>query len=574
MNLKKNNVFTLHKKEYKLSETIGEGGAGTVWLAKSYGEKYAVKYLKKTEGKNLERFKNEIAFCEKSHHENIINIIGTVENDEHIYYVMPYYSSTFRDIISNTDMSINKRFYFIQKLSQAIKYIHEQKIIHRDIKPENILIEGDKLVLADFGIAHFSDSTLTKNGDLLANRNYLAPEQKLKKVTREVTSAADIFALGSIINECFTQENPAGSLFKRISDVYPILSPLDELVYSMMKQNPLERPTINEVVLELKLIFGELNESLEDIKESITPSFDVDLNEKILELILDQASEDILTAEYFFKSDIDINKYNHNYHMNIGYTVDGFMLNMYFQQFLYKECKHKFRYESNVYQNGDKYTPLNLEDDKKHIELYAQLKIILAEHPVNMKFDLSGEILKLFSSCCDYHCKEILNSISSPSVKKMLEDLSDAPIIYIVILLKNELTKNKDQINKLYLRNHISINWDRTRNFEISSDNINLFKPQNKEEEIILLEFQNQWNIVFSKTDTNQFSIKFETYSEYLKFKDYSLNLSKSHYIFEGDVLDLIRIKREYNSVIELESLHSFDITNTLSKILGLRHDF
>lgn len=125
-----------------------------------------MKHLKKPEGKNLERFKNEIAFCKKTHHENIINIIDVVENDEHIYYVMPYYSSTFRDIISNKDMAINKRFYFIQKLSQAIKYIHEQKIIHRDIKPENILIEGDKLVLADFGIAHFSDSTLTQKMEI------------------------------------------------------------------------------------------------------------------------------------------------------------------------------------------------------------------------------------------------------------------------------------------------------------------------------------------------------------------------------------------------------------------------
>lgn len=342
----------------------------------------------------------------------------------------------------------------------------------------------------------------------------------------------------------------------------------------MMKQNPLERPTINEVVLELKLIFGELNESLEDIKESITPNSDMNLDKKILQLILDRASEDILTAEYIFKSDIDINNYNHNYHMNISYTVDDFILNIYFQQFLYKKCKHTFRYESNVYSNEDTYTPLNLKDDKNHIELYTQLKVILAEYPVSRQFDLSGEILKLFSSCCDYHCKEILQSISSPDLKETLEDLRDAPIIYIVIHLKNELTKNKKQFNNLSFRDYFFINWDRTRNFEINNDNLNLFKPQNeKEVEQILLEFQKQWNIVFSKTDNNQFSIKFEAYSEYLKFRDCSLTLSKPYHIFEGDVLDLIRTKREYDGVVELESFDSFDIKNTLSKILGLRDD-
>lgn len=85
--------------------------------------------------------------------------------------------------------------------------------MHRDIKPKNVLINPDtrRLVLADFGIAHFKDSSLTKNGDLLANRNYLAPEQMRRNNTLAIGKPADVFALGLVINEMFTKQNAGGT---------------------------------------------------------------------------------------------------------------------------------------------------------------------------------------------------------------------------------------------------------------------------------------------------------------------------------------------------------------------------
>lgn len=88
------------------------------------------------------------------------------------------------------------------------------------------MIKGSDLVLADFGISHFKVYGITKDGELLANRNYIAPEQKLKNNATKISLAADIYALRLIINECFTKHNPAGSKFKLIADTYPLLSEL------------------------------------------------------------------------------------------------------------------------------------------------------------------------------------------------------------------------------------------------------------------------------------------------------------------------------------------------------------
>lgn len=569
----KNMEIFLNDKNYRLCEVIGGGGNACVWMAVVEGEsiEYAVKFLiEDKDSKKIERFNREIKFCEENAHKNIVHIFGHGCFENRLYYIMPKYTKTLRDVIVTENNPINLLDYILQ-LCEGIKFAHDRKIIHRDIKPENILVnESGNLVLADFGIAHFDDTKLTITKDWLGNKGYAAPEQLIYGNIKNVNVACDIYAVGTIINELFTKEKPSGSQFVTISDVKPTLYPLDRLIYQCRSQNPEERPSIDEIILEIRLIKGKLQDSLEKIQKELRFEEDINLSHELVSKIVEKASEDILAAKFIFENATieELNNYNCNYHMGIHYRIDTTLRNVYFQKILYNLCLRKFNIEAISYENGYKYTPLNLNivDDQRR---YKSLKEILEINQPDCQFeDLSGIILKLFSSCCDYHCDEILKDIQL--IKQKVEDLEDAPIFYIMYKLRQEFSK-KDA-RKINLQDHIFINWNETRYQASDCDSLyisNTFKGVE-----ILMKFQKEWGVVYSKMDSQHYSVKFESKDRYNEFRDFALNIAKPYYEFEGDVLDLIKVKQEYYGVVELFPLDLFEITNVLAKILGKRNDY
>ena len=349
----KNKTFKIESKPYKFIRHIADGGNAAVWEAESENKKYAIKVLKdeKDEGKK-ERFKNEIKFCKENRHNNLVHIYASGEINNNLCYVMPFYDCNLSSIMEK-DISVESRFDYIFQICNALKFLHDNNVIHRDLKPENILIKYNNLVLADLGIAHFEDTAITKNNDLLANRGYAAPEQKIKGLSRNITTAVDIYSLGLIINEIFTSSKPEGSNYTLISDIYPWLIDIDKVVEKCLEQNPIDRPSIKEVLLELKLKFNELKEELNLIKVNLMYDLEasyshIDCDEKIINKIVNQASNDILTAKYFFeyKTVQELKKYNFNYNCNVHYRLDECLKSDYMKYLVKERCRSAFLYES------------------------------------------------------------------------------------------------------------------------------------------------------------------------------------------------------------------------------------
>ncbi|HEX4792414.1 MAG TPA: serine/threonine-protein kinase [Humisphaera sp.] len=256
--MKKDQTLETTFGQYRLVKVIGEGGAGKVWEAVDQsGDTVAIKMLDigRANSTKRKRFKNEILFCESCRHPNIIRVVDRGSHDGTPFYVMPFMAKTMRGLFRDLTDPQRKLRYFDQLMS-GVEAAHLQKVVHRDLKPENVLYDAtrDALVIADFGIAHFTDEDLytaveTKDNDRLANFQYAAPEQRQRGQT--VGICADIYALGLMLNEFFTGVVPHGAGYRTVQAQLPTLGWVDEIVERMIRQEPSERPESIDAVKNL-----------------------------------------------------------------------------------------------------------------------------------------------------------------------------------------------------------------------------------------------------------------------------------------------------------------------------------
>ncbi len=120
---------------------------------------------------------------------------------------MPYIAMEFvkgrglDDLLKEVDgvLPLKRINTLLMGICRGLHFAHQQGIVHRDIKPANIMVlEGDAVKIADFGIARIPTSDLTQIGAQLGTPSYMPPEQRDGV---EVDQRADIFALGVIIFE-------------------------------------------------------------------------------------------------------------------------------------------------------------------------------------------------------------------------------------------------------------------------------------------------------------------------------------------------------------------------------------
>jgi serine/threonine protein kinase len=243
-------IFETATNTYTSTGSLGDGGCGTVLRVTDVdGEVFALKLLRDTNTNKRKRFKNELAFCRRNQHERIIKVFDDgvfLDGTKRLpFYVMPLFESTLRAYMqSGIEQGDILRVF--NDILDGVEAAHLQGIIHRDLKPENLLVTKDKrVVVADFGIAHFREEDLltaveTRAADKLANYRYSAPEQRTPGVL--VDHRADVFALGYILNEMFTGDVPHGAGYKAISEAAPNYAYLDPLVHKMIQQSSANRP--------------------------------------------------------------------------------------------------------------------------------------------------------------------------------------------------------------------------------------------------------------------------------------------------------------------------------------------
>lgn len=548
----KNKEIIINEVSYELIPgTIGEGGGGVIQLLKKEDKYFAYKKFKKGKRDTKKRFLSEIDFCKKNTHPNIIKVIDIAEKDEEISYLMPYFSKTLRDII-NSNLEVNLLFDYIFKIANGIKFVHDKGVIHRDLKPENILIENDNLVIADFGIAHFKDSDLTKTNDLLANRNYLAPEQKKGNDSKKITNKADIFAFGAIIHECFVKENPTGTNWTKISEKYPSLEGMDDLINDMMNQNEAKRPTIKEVKIRLIKIKNNFQNNSNNFNRKLVELSKIELSQDKKEKIREMARQDVYFAKNIFYSNIN-RKININYNMQISYKVTGLLRNLFIQERVFSICQNKFFYESSNLPK-DTNSSIDINKCEEHLELFREFQNIVEKYKIRENWiDLTNKIYKYFISCYEYHCRELINDIRS-EIEDLENHLNDSPIMYITELMKYYIKENKENLKEFHFTDFFEINWDKLGYYQELEYKDKLYSDIFDDDRKILSILERELGISYFETQYEGiYQITFDDEAQFNNGKKFLLALFDKEEIFYHDLISIFDRRIYIDNLIEIK---------------------
>ncbi len=197
-------------RKYELEDVLGEGGMGTVYLARDlkHDRRVAIKTIHpdRTTQEVRKRFDREIQITAHLQHPHILPLYDSGMAGETLYYVMPYVEGeSLGDRIDREGTLPQDEVVQIGRhVAAALEYAHRHDVVHRDIKPGNILLTSDQAVVADFGISkavgESAGATLTRSGALVGTPAYMAPEQ----FEGETTGRSDIYALGAVLYEALT----------------------------------------------------------------------------------------------------------------------------------------------------------------------------------------------------------------------------------------------------------------------------------------------------------------------------------------------------------------------------------
>lgn len=199
---------------YQLERELGQGGMGTVVLARDTGlnRKVALKILKPDLSEDpafSQKFLDEVEVTASLAHPNIIRVYTLGEQDGRLYLVMEHLDQPSLEHRMDHQGKLPERdvLEIGIGIASALQFAHEETgMIHRDIKPGNILFgRGNIPKLADFGLAAGARSALGQQDEIWGTPYYVSPE-RLNRQEEDIRS--DIYSLGATLYHALAGRAP------------------------------------------------------------------------------------------------------------------------------------------------------------------------------------------------------------------------------------------------------------------------------------------------------------------------------------------------------------------------------
>jgi len=203
--------------EFTVDALLGEGGMGQVYRAHqtSTSRDVALKVIHPAaSGASAERFRREAVVLGRLRHPNIVTVFASGDADGLLYLAMELLEGVLLSKrLDQGPLPVDHARVVFQQLADALAHAHRSGVVHRDLKSSNIMLtaagEGPlQAHVLDFGLAKLADAEadLTRSGSVMGSAPYMAPEQW--RDARDVSGAADIYALGCVMYRALSGEPP------------------------------------------------------------------------------------------------------------------------------------------------------------------------------------------------------------------------------------------------------------------------------------------------------------------------------------------------------------------------------
>lgn len=266
---------------YRVVRELGQGGMGTVYLARRDDDEYdmevAIKLVPAVLDRDelMRRFRAERQIMASLEHPNIARLLdGDTTRDGVPYVIMEYVQGVPIDVYCRDNaLGIDERLALFRQVCSAVSHAHRNLVIHRDIKPGNILVTKEGVPkLLDFGIAKILDTdgpmaaSLTRSSMRMMTPEYASPEQVRGEA---ITTTSDVYSLGVLLHKLLTDELPyaldtreLGAVERVICEQPPTrptqLAPdvskeLDDIVLMALRKEPERRyPSVDAFADDLR----------------------------------------------------------------------------------------------------------------------------------------------------------------------------------------------------------------------------------------------------------------------------------------------------------------------------------
>lgn len=228
------NFTTFRVDDYDIiKKRIGKGAFSNIYKGYHHYSKKVVA-IKEISLDTLNKYekiiKKETQIMKKLNHPNIVKLYDTIidSNTENVYLVMEYFSrGDFSKFLKKRPLKEKYALKYLKQISDAMKYLLDNKIIHRDLKPQNILVsETGTIKISDFGFARYFDNDVMIQ-TICGSPLYMAPEIiKNKKYDYK----SDLWSIGIILYEMLVGVPP----FKA-RNIYELIRVLENDTFKMPK---------------------------------------------------------------------------------------------------------------------------------------------------------------------------------------------------------------------------------------------------------------------------------------------------------------------------------------------------